>query len=204
MSLINDALKRAKTAQQQAQAPSGPQLRPVEPNQSTRHGVGLALPVTCVVVALLGLFLLWRVASNHGRENQTSTPGSEEITVAARTPAPKQSPEMVKPSPPSPTPAAPAPAAHTMSSSASTTTAAVAVADAGASSNAVSVADAPAKPAPLKLQAIVYNPTRPSATISGRTLFVGDRIGDFRVLAIGQDSVTLVGGGHTNLLNLFD
>jgi hypothetical protein len=61
---------------------------------------------------------------------------------------------------------------------------------------------APPKPAPLRLQAIVYNPARPSAVISGKTLFLGDRIGEFRVVAISQESVSLAGGGQTNILNL--
>ncbi len=62
MSLINDALKRAREAQQQARPTllPGPQLRPVEPAQQARHGLGLLLPVALGVVALFGLFLVWR------------------------------------------------------------------------------------------------------------------------------------------------
>jgi len=63
------------------------------------------------------------------------------------------------------------------------------------------VAEAPAKPA-LKLQGIIYHPTRPSAFINGKALFVGDRIAEFRVTAISSESVTLVGGGTTNVLSL--
>jgi hypothetical protein len=48
----------------------------------------------------------------------------------------------------------------------------------------------------------MFHPTRPSAMISGRLLFVGDKAGEFRVTAISQDSATLVGGGQTNLLKL--
>jgi hypothetical protein len=60
----------------------------------------------------------------------------------------------------------------------------------------------PPKPAPLRLQAIIFNPKRPSALISGKTLFIGDKLGDSRVVAIDQDSATLVGGGKTNVLSL--
>jgi hypothetical protein len=56
----------------------------------------------------------------------------------------------------------------------------------------------------LKLQGVVYNPRRPSAVISGKTLFIGDRIRDFRVVAISQESVTLTGAGQTNVLSLAD
>jgi hypothetical protein len=38
--------------------------------------------------------------------------------------------------------------------------------------------------------------------INGRVLFVGEKIGGFRVTAITEDSATLVGTGQTNVLNL--
>jgi hypothetical protein len=57
-------------------------------------------------------------------------------------------------------------------------------------------------PAPLKLQAIVFHPTRPWAMISGKTLFVGDRLGEMELVAVGRESATLVGAGQTNVLNL--
>jgi hypothetical protein len=48
----------------------------------------------------------------------------------------------------------------------------------------------------------VFNPKRPSAQINGKTLFIGDKLGDSRVVAIGQESATLVGAGKTNVLIL--
>jgi hypothetical protein len=56
-------------------------------------------------------------------------------------------------------------------------------------------------PAP-KLQAVVFDPKRPSAIISGKSVFVGDKFGDSRVLAITRESVTLIGSGQTNVLVL--
>ena len=38
--------------------------------------------------------------------------------------------------------------------------------------------------------------------LSGKTVFVGDKVGEFRVRAIDQESVTLVGAGQTNILTL--
>ena len=38
--------------------------------------------------------------------------------------------------------------------------------------------------------------------INGKTLFIGDRFGEFRVRAITHDTVVLVGGGKTNVLSL--
>ena len=38
--------------------------------------------------------------------------------------------------------------------------------------------------------------------ISGRTVFIGDKLGDLRVVAIDKDSATLAGAGQTNILSL--
>ena len=38
--------------------------------------------------------------------------------------------------------------------------------------------------------------------ISGKTLFVGDKLGALRVAAIDHESATLVGAGQTNILSL--
>ena len=64
MSLINDALKRAKAAQQQTPPPPvNLPFRPVEPAPVyVRRGLGLAMPVTLTIVACLALLLLWQWA----------------------------------------------------------------------------------------------------------------------------------------------
>jgi hypothetical protein len=38
--------------------------------------------------------------------------------------------------------------------------------------------------------------------INGKVLFVGEKIGEFRVTAITEESATLVGTGQTNVLSL--
>ena len=53
--------------------------------------------------------------------------------------------------------------------------------DSEATNAALAVAPEPPKPAPLRLQAILFNPKRPSAMISGKTVFIGDKLGDLRV-----------------------
>jgi hypothetical protein len=63
------------------------------------------------------------------------------------------------------------------------------------------VPPAPVKPA-LRLQGIAYSPVRPAAMISGKTLFIGDKTGEWRVVAIDQESATLVSAGQTNILTL--
>jgi hypothetical protein len=71
------------------------------------------------------------------------------------------------------------------------------------SAPAVAAEPAP-KPVALNVQAIVFNPSRPSAVINGRTLFLGDHISDYRVAAISHRTVTVVKPGKTNVLILRD
>jgi len=56
----------------------------------------------------------------------------------------------------------------------------------------------------LKLQGIVFNPQRPSALVNGRTVFIGDRVREMRVVAISMATLTLSGAGQTNVLSLAD
>jgi hypothetical protein len=193
MSLINQALKRAQEAQDQT--PPEPlhdlHFRPVEPAHRTRHSLGLVVPISLAVVALLLLFLVWqsvqqnRVAARGVQpapaETSITTPAPEPVgplgTVISQPsdPAPVTEPsESITPEPPGPEPA---PAV-------------------------VATPQPPPKPAPPRLQGIIFSPVRPSAVINGKTLFLGDRFGDQRVLAIDKESATLVGGGQTNVLTL--
>lgn len=210
MSLINDALKRAKQAQQDSgESPvSVPPLRPVEPTtQLARNAMGVLMPIALVVVALLGLMFLWVLWK---REGTTKT--SQQITAAARTPGAEPEPATVE--------AATTPA-NRMSSNGATATGAVATTHSESNAASPSVSNqvsgaseqvdtnhlkaaeaAPSMPPPLKLQSIVYNPKSPSAMINGRIVFVGDRIRDFRVAVIHRDEVMLTSGSRTNLLSL--
>ena len=67
---------------------------------------------------------------------------------------------------------------------------------------AVATGETPPQPEPLKLQAIFFTPGRPSVMIGGKTLFVGDRVGEFRILAITPNSATLEGAGQKKVLSL--
>lgn len=60
----------------------------------------------------------------------------------------------------------------------------------------------PPKSVPPQLRAIIFNPTRPSALIDGKTVFVGDKIREFRVIAITPVSATLASVTQTNVLTL--
>jgi hypothetical protein len=50
----------------------------------------------------------------------------------------------------------------------------------------------------FNVQGIMYDPARPSAIVNGKTVYVGDRLGDFRVKQISKNSITLTGPGGTN------
>lgn len=225
MSLINDALKRAKESQQQQPpaAPPGPPLRPVE--RPRGRGGNLWLTVAFALVLAAAAILLWQWVQQ-GRK-----PVGE---IAANAPAPSSTPANPTLPPPSPKPieTAPAPAPTIESKPAPVTPKATEVAPASplvgakpepnplglvpqplsAPAQATSIVtdaaaapppatEAPPKPA-LKLNGIFFNPTRPSAIINGKSVFVGDHTGEFRVIAIDRESVTLVGGGATNVLSL--
>jgi len=58
----------------------------------------------------------------------------------------------------------------------------------------------PPKPPLPKLQGIFYRPERPSAVINGKTAFIGSRIGEYQILAITQESVTIGSAIQTNVL----
>jgi hypothetical protein len=204
MSLINDALKRAKLAQQQAPATTAHtlQLRQLEPAPAptTWRVPGLLVPVTIAAVALFGLLFVWQVSQRSDSPNRVeakSPPASAANTPAAPVTVPPLAPPVVaQPNPPaqlvpSPTPAVPE------------TPAASGAPKDPAASTVPMVADAPPPgPPPLKLQAIIFNPRRPSALISGRIAFLGDKFGDLRVVGITRTSATLAGGGQTKVLSL--
>ena len=187
MSLINDALKRAKQAQPPPAPSASPSLhlRPVDPAQHARHNLGLLLPVAVAVVAMLILLLLWEIVQNRSTIKFVSA--KTESAQAVNTPPPRP----------------PAPSVPAVENRVAAPLAPIPMAQENAATNPVVAAEpSPPKPAPLRLQAIVFNPARPSAMISGRTLFVGDKLGEFRVLRISPESATLVGAGQTNILSL--
>jgi cytoskeletal protein RodZ len=220
MSLINDALKRAKEAQQQAQPnpPGGPPLRPVEHRPARDHSVWMML-LFAVVVATASI-LLWqwfqqsRPPKSQTLASQASTSGQSQAAPVALPPTPPVTPVVASLAAPPTTQSVPAkdvgrPAVDPPKPEAAalSTTNVLAPTNGPATAPPAAVPRAPAvettpPPGPLKLQGILFHPTRPSAVVNGKLLFVGDRLGELRVMAIEQESVTLVGGGRTNLLLL--
>ena len=194
MSLINDALRRAREAQQHAPAPAGSdlQLRPVESDSGSSRKFRGWVPAVLLVLAVGGLSLVWAVSRGHNP--------AQPQTVAARSPAPEQAPNSAAVTPPaaeSSPGGAPAKPAVTPADSDSVT--------ASPPTNplpVVAVPVAPPKPLPPRLQGIFLNPRRPCAMIDGKTVFVGDRLGPLTITAIARDTVILAGAGVTNVLSL--
>jgi len=198
MSQINDALKKARQAQ--ANAPvreSAPQLRSPETDHPVRTGPALIVPALIVVVGLAGAGLVWVAMSGRKPDAQKVGP------VAAANlppPSPKPEPVLTHPrevvsAPPVVSPAVttgPEPKPAVVSPPPTVTIAPV----------APPAASTLAPPATPKLNGIFFNPTRPTAIVNNKLVSTGSRVGVFTVLAITQNSVTLVGGGQTNVLSL--
>ncbi len=190
MSLINDALKRAKDAQQENPPATPPlEFRPVEPGQQDNPRQSwLYFGLTLVGIAILGLSaLLVRFVAQSG---------SNDLQVAARAVA---VPAVINP--PVETP----PANVSSEAVDSTTPPARSESSVEPNTNVVPMAAAIAetiKPAPLKLQGIFFNPQNPSAVVSGRSVYLGDRVGGFRVMGISPVAVTLVSATATTVLSL--
>ena len=209
MSLINDALRRAKQAHDRmAPRAPGPELLPVEPAAQPGHRSGLIIPVITLVGLGLTLFFGWWMFPHNGSVKPTRlVPRSVSAARDARAPRPLLQPvttydksaeslsipAQVTNSGPVPSRTRDAGAATAVRSAAAT----------GATNTARPLTQPPlAQAAPLKLQGIFFHPTRPAAMISGNTVYIGDQVGNLRVVAIDQQSATLAAGGQTNILKL--
>jgi hypothetical protein len=188
-------------------------MRPVERASETRGSSGLLLlPAVIVGLIVIVLVLVWRSSVSSGpvlpvRAAQDETPAR---TITEAHPARVSQPTPAEKLAAQPTASAPARASREMTdprttlatpttASAPATTAALPPA---ATTTGIAVPAAAETPAPLRLQGIMFHPTNPAAMIGGQTLFIGDQLGHWRVIAITKDSATLAGGGQTNILTL--
>lgn len=210
MSLINDALKRAKQAEPEPSripAAAGP-MQPVDYQRGR-------LPwffVPSVLAVLVGAS--WFLLKGWEAHRQAAAGYSTPITVKAREPvAPLQPPEDAAPAEP-----AFAVAINTTASSAplgmqrnfsledaSTPAAPATPAPAPATTAGTAEpanATAPATGPTFRLQGIFYRNANPSAMVNGKSVFVGDRVSGARVRAIERDNVTLEFDGQLKTLTL--
>ncbi len=196
MSLINDALKRAKQSQQENPPATPPlEFRPVEPAQQGQNRSALLyVGLTCIAVAILGLsgLLVQMIAQSKSNTLQvaarTIEPPSTPLEATAPTPAPERIP-------------APLPASPAVTAPDSGPKAPPAAANPTTAPEPVAVVEV-SKPAPPKLQGIFFNPQNPSAVVDGRSVYLGDRVSSYRVIGISPVAVTLVSATETNVLSL--
>lgn len=210
MSLINDALKKAKQtlAEERPSAAGAPPLQPAEASPKRGFWPELLLPLLlAVVLALAGIFF-WRWL-DQSKQPTPQTAGNVELTaspiVRAKTVTsnPTTSPASARAASLGATPVN----AATQSPVAAGETATTAIAGAGpaavgTTNTTTNTAAVIAEPPALKLQGIFYSRKNPTAVINGKIRAVGDRIGGARLLAIDQETVTVVEGGKTNQLTL--
>ena len=208
MSLINDALKRAKQAQQQN--PFGGQpavpLQPVDyarrPNYVLRSFLAL---LTVVTLACSGWFF-WKWWNSKGERRSVVVPvnDSKAESAAQSNARPQSSPRksaiqvstnIVVRTNVVLTPKLEADAPTNASIPTLQTTAA-------APAPAIEPAVAPSPFADLKLRSIIYREDKPAAVINGDMLYVGDEIRGARVVRIERSSVTVERKGETNELRL--
>lgn len=220
MSLINDALKRAREADRQPVIPTetGLQFRPVEPASPARRGVGFALLLAIAGSALLGLFLVWQLAEHRSQTSASSRQEPPPAAPAPASPAPAVAGEGLNSLPtrslppddggvshllvqPEEVAAQPTRAPTLQMPPSSPAVSEVAAVEEPPVTNAPAAVELPAPP-PLKLQAVIFRSTNPCVMINGKTLFIGDPIGEFRLAAIGRESATLAGQNQTKVLNL--
>ena len=57
-------------------------------------------------------------------------------------------------------------------------------------------------PVALKLQGILYSATKPAAILNGRTVFIGDVISGITITAIDQDSITITYSNQPTVLRM--
>ena len=211
MSLINDALKRAKQGQQQN--PFGGQpIRPLQPaDYAARSNYPLRVALAVLLVAALALsgWFFWKWWRSSGESHQTaggeSTAASAEKSKTSAKPVPRK--QLIKVStnivvrtnlvaPPQSEALAQAVSSNSPISAPRTNAAALAP--------PTNLA-APAPPSPfddLKLQSIIFSEDKRAAGINGELLYVGDDIRGARVMRIDRQSVTVERNGETNVLRL--
>ena len=172
MSLINDALKRAREMQQKNPPSGAPPLPPVE--SPARRGTGWILAVAILFLAAACLFIGSSLFGHKASPAETAKvpevstlPSAPILTAAAPVSVVATAPVSIPPPVATPaTNALPQPSAHT---------------------NPAAAAGAAAQLP--KVQGIIFNAARPVAIVNGKAVNVGDRVGEFQVKQILKGSV---------------
>jgi biotin carboxyl carrier protein len=208
MSLINEALKRARTAGAGTGTADGPELQPVESDARRRSIITLPFIIAVVLVVAGVMIWAWYRAGNVElvvRGNSSATVASpaprvsEPMAVVAPAVAPTMTSAVALVATPIATPPTETP---TMASTA--VVAGSARADVASTNVLVAAVEAPkATELEYKLEGIFYSASRPAAVINGELVHVGSPVEDGSVVAIDSESATVVtSAGQTNLLVL--
>lgn len=207
MSLINDALKRARQAQQKQPASlvPGTSLRPVDGARTKSFGRGLLFGIVVVVLVAIAVGV-WLIANYRDAKPVPVTGTKQEATSTplAQAPAPKPAQTSTQPaSKPIEPPQASVPVVTSASPAQPASNATpVAKPSAPTSTAAVEATVARQTIAWPKLQGILYRPDHPSALLNNKAVSIGEHSGEFLVVAIDRQSVTLARAGQTNVLRL--
>jgi hypothetical protein len=176
MSLINDALKRARQAQ-----PGGVQnpLPPLPPASGRPAAAGLWLLPAIVIFLVAAAIFLFGLAMAHRSAHKDLTALLNPVAAAA---AAQPAVAVAQPA------AAPSPAAPTLIKAPAAVT-----------------LPKPPPPNLPRLQGIFYSPSAPAAILDGKTVRPGDSFLQYRVTEITRSTVTLAGpGGRAVKLGLND
>jgi hypothetical protein len=174
MSLINDALKRARQAQPgDVQNP----LLPLPPATGRPVSAGMwLLPAIIIFLVVAAIFFIGLAMAHHAVHNVMAA--SPAPVIAAAQPAPAVAPVVAVQTPAAPPVAAP-PAVVS------------------------SPPSPPNPPHSPKLQGIFYSPSAPAAILDGKMVRPGDSFLQYRVTEITRSAVTLAGpDGKTVKLGL--
>ncbi len=159
MSLINDALKRARETQRNSPPPGAPPLQPVE--SPVRGGTGWILAASAILFLAAAALVFGPALFGH-----------------------KAPPSLAAKSPGVSAPAAGAmPVVPIINSPPATNANPPAVAVTNPPPPGVAAVKWP------KVQGIIFNSAQPLAIVNGQTINVGDRVGDFQVKQITQNKV---------------
>jgi hypothetical protein len=210
MSLINDALKRAKQAQKRpSPPPAGVPLRPAESVRSGNAPRPLLMPILAAALLVFVGGVLIVVALTRGFGIKPGEPVASKSAVVSPTDNPGTSatlPRMADVSPATRI-ATPVIAQQPVPTNLPSTAAVAAPVVTQSvlpveSSNAVTVVQVPPAPQLPRLQGIVFNPARPTAFLNGKSVVAGGRVGEYTVIAITKQTVTVERSGQTNVLTM--
>lgn len=208
MSLINDALKRASQVQPPP-LPDAEKVPPMRHVETKRPSTWPFFVVPLVLLCVLGV-AGWLLLKGFSAGQQAGLTAMQ-TPVAARE-SPPQNVATLEPVPDAPetppatkgaeqptsvkTKATPKPGQKVGAVPGSGAAQAMATEQAAAPENAELTFPS------LRLQGLFYRSTNPSVLINSKTLYVGDRIENAKVVAIERDSVVVEWGGEKRVLTL--